>query len=169
METNKTNVAVETAEIKSEAKIKKTFKKKSREDMIPPFARKFPKHIIDIALLLHNNAEIKRFTALGIINYLQQKGEIKGDKKYVVFKWNKFAIRYDGLTREYLYTEPFFLNALVASFTSFSASAQNIIDEFARREMSVGIDKAVDSEEVNEIASLNEKNTKVEVVEEISE
>lgn len=166
METNKTNVAVETAEIKPEVKSKKTFKKKTREDMIPPFARKFPKHIIDIALLLHNNAEIKRFTALGIINYLQQKGEIKGDKKYVVFRWNKFAVRYDGLTREYFYTEPFFLNALVASFTSFSASAQNIIDEFARREMSVGIDKAVDAEEVNEIASLNEKNTKVEVVEE---
>ena len=92
-----------------------------------------------------------------------------GDKKYIVFKWNKFAIRYDGLTREYLYTEPFFLNALVASFTSFSASAQNIIDEFARREMSVGINKAIDVEEVNEIASLNEKNTKVEIAEEISE
>lgn len=166
MENNNTQVAVETAENNANVKNKTFRKKKTREDMIPSYAKKFPEHIKDIALLIHNNAEIKRFTALGILNYLTQKGEIKGSKKYVVFKWNKFAVRYDGLTREYFYTEPFFLNALVASFSNFSASAQRIIDQFARKEMSVGIDKAVDSAEVNEIVFLNEadvenKNTAV--------
>ena len=165
MENIETKSTAEIAEVK-ETKTNKTSKRKTREDMIPAFARKFPQHIIDIALLIHNNAEIKRFTALGILNYLTQKGVIKGNKKYVVFRWNKFAVKCDGLTREFFYTEPFFLNALVASFSSFSASAQNIIDEFARKEMSIGIDKAVDENEVSEIASLNEKNTKVEVVEE---
>ena len=166
METNNTQVAVEPAENNTNVKSKTFKKKKTREDMIPGYAKKFPKHIIDIALLIHNNAEIKRFTALGILNYLTQKGEIKGSKKYVAFNWNKFAVRCDGLTREYFYTEPFFLNALVASFSNFSASAQRIIDQFTHKEMSVGIDKAVDNTEVTEIISLNEadienKNTAV--------
>ena len=56
--------------------------------------------------------------------------------------------------REYPYTEPFFINALVAAFTSFSASAQITIDNFCHKEMSVGIDKAVDQEEVNEILGM---------------
>ena len=83
-----------------------------------------------------------------------QKGEISGDKRYVSFKWNKFAVKANGLMREYPYTEPFFINALVAAFTSFSASAQITIDNFCHKEMSVGIDKAVDQEEVNEILGM---------------
>jgi hypothetical protein len=163
METNEKVNAVETVSETKEFKRNK----KSREDIIPPFARKFPKHILDIALLIHNNAEIKRFTALGIINYLLNKKEIKGNHRFVIFKWNKFAVKCDGLTREYLYTEPFFLNSLVASFSSFSASAQRTIDEFVRKEMSVGIDKAVDGNEVNEIVAMvendsNRDNTTIE-------
>ena len=151
-----TNTTTENTPIKS----------KKVKAIVPKFAEKFPEHIKDIALLIHNNAEIRRFTALGIINYLLQKGEIKGDKRYVVFKWNKFAVKCDGLTREYSFREPFFLNALVASFASFSASAQKTIDQFARKEMNSGIDKAVDSESVNEIIALNEANNKDAVVEE---
>ena len=117
---------------------------------------RFPDLIVQIALLMKNNAEIRRFTALGILNYLLQKGEIKGEKRYVSFKWNKFAVKADGLMREFSYNEPFFLNALVASFSSFSASAQRIIDNFCRKEMSVGIAKAVDQDEVDNIVSLNE-------------
>ena len=117
---------------------------------------RFPDHMVQIALLMKNNAEIRRFTALGILNYLLQKGEIKGEKRYVSFKWNKFAVKADGLMREFSYNEPFFLNALVASFSSFSASAQRIIDNFCRKEMSVGIAKAVDQDEVDNIVSLNE-------------
>ena len=117
---------------------------------------RFPDHMVQIALLMKNNAEIRRFTALGILNYLLQKGEIKGEKRYVSFKWNKFAVKADGLMREFSYNEPFFLNALVASFASFSASAQRIIDNFCRKEMSVGIAKAVDQDEVDNIVSLNE-------------
>lgn len=120
-------------------------------------ADNYPKHFVDIALLMKNNAEIRRFTSLGILNYLLQKGEIKGDKRYVSFKWNKFCVKAGGLMREYSYNEPFFLNALVASFSSFSAAAQRVIDTFCRKEMSVGFTKAVDQEEVENIAALNEE------------
>ena len=131
--------------------------KNKKKDGRPSVVAKFPEHVVQIALLIKNNAEIRRFTALGILNYLLQKGEIRGDKRYVSFKWNKFAVKANGLMREYSYNEPFFLNALVAAFSSFSASAQRTIDAFCKKEMSVGIAKAVDQEEVENIAVLNEQ------------
>lgn len=132
-------------------------KKKDKKAGLPPTASIYPEHIVAIALIIKNNAEIRRFTALGILNYLLQKGEIKGDKRYVSFKWNKFAVKCSGLMREFSYNEPFFLNALVASFSSFSASAQRTIDAFCKKEMSVGVCKAVDREEVENIIALNEE------------
>ena len=131
--------------------------KNKKKDGLPTVVAKFPEHVVQIALLIKNNAEIRRFTALGILNYLLQKGEIHGDKRYVSFKWNKFAVKANGLMREYSYNEPFFLNALVAAFSSFSASAQRTIDAFCKKEMSVGIAKAVDQEEVENITALNEQ------------
>ena len=151
-ENTETTVVEETRPITS--KLPKDNKKK---DGLPPVAANFPEHVVQIALLIKNNAEIRRFTALGILNYLLQKGEIRGDKRYVSFKWNKFAVKANGLMREYSYNEPFFLNALVAAFSSFSASAQRTIDAFCKKEMSVGIAKAVDQEEVENIAALNEQ------------
>lgn len=131
--------------------------KKDKKKELPPVTGRYPEHVVQIALIIKNNAEIRRFTALGILNYLLQKGEIKGTARYVSFKWNKFAVKCNGLMREYSYNEPFFLNALVASFSSFSASAQRTIDNFCKHEMSVGINKAVDKEEVENIVTLNEE------------
>ena len=147
--------------------VRKPFKKPYREknaDGLPAVVDNFPKHVVGIALLIKNNAEIRRFTALGILNYLLQKREITGDHRYVTFKWNKFAVKANNLMREYSYNEPFFLNALVAAFSSFSASAQRIIDEFCRQEMSIGLNKAVDQDEVNDIVALNEQYQNKEAV-----
>lgn len=137
--------------------IAKPAKDKKKKDGLPSVTANFPEHVVQIALLIKNNAEIRRFTALGILNYLLQKEEISGDKRYVSFKWNKFAVKANGLMREYSYNEPFFLNALVAAFSSFSASAQRTIDDFCKKEMSVGISKAVDQEEIENIEALNEQ------------
>lgn len=131
--------------------------KPEKKNGIPPVANRYPEHVVQIALLIKNNAEIRRFTALGVLNYLLQKGEINGNSRYVSFKWNKFAVKANGLMREYSYNEPFFLNALVAAFSSFSASAQRTIDHFCKQEMSVGIAKAVDQDAVNDIVELNEQ------------
>lgn len=131
--------------------------KKAKIKGIAPAAANYPEHVVAIAFIIKNNAEIRRFTALGILNYLLQKGEIKGTNRYVSFKWNKFAVKCDGLIREYFYTEPFFINALVASFNSFSAYAQRTIDAFCHKEMSINFNKAVDKEEVESITALNEE------------
>lgn len=143
---------------------KKPYNREKNADGLPAVVDNFPKHVVGIALLIKNNAEIRRFTALGVLNYLLQKGEIAGDHRYVTFKWNKFAVKANNLMREYSYNEPFFLNALVAAFSSFSASAQRIIDEFCRQEMSIGLNKAVDQDEVNDIVALNEQYQNKEAV-----
>ena len=127
-------------------------------------SNRIPKHIISLALIIRNNAEIRRFTALGIINYLSQKGEISGTRNYVMFKLSKFSVESDGLAREYLYTEPFFLNALVASFASFSASAQRTIDNFINTELTSTIDDVVDVNEVQKmITDIANRGTEVDV------
>lgn len=156
------NAATDVVETDNKEKTYKSYKsnkftKEKNKDGIPVIADKFPTHVVQIALLLKNNAEIRRFTAIGILNWLLQKGEIVGEKRYVSFKWNKFAVKSNGLMREYSYNESFFINALVASFSSFSASAQRVIDQFCKKEMSIDITKAVDQNEINNIVALNEE------------
>lgn len=108
----------------------------------------YPDHYIELVTILKNNAEIRRFCALNIINHLTQRNELYGKNKYVSFKWNKFVIKFNNLTREYSYTEPFFLNAFVASFANFSASAQRTLDNFTKMETSLGIRDSIDMSEV---------------------
>ena len=131
-----------------------------REAMV----KRYPEHVVDLSMIIMNNAEIRRFTALGIINYLLQKGEIKGKKRFVKFWYNKFTVKCDGLAREYFYTEPFFLNALVASFSSFSASAQRVIDNFTKKELEKNISEAIDTNEVEILVEACLENSDEEVV-----
>lgn len=115
---------------KSESKTTKPYDKR-----FSPATGNYPTHMVELAFIVHHNAEIRRFTALGILNYLMQKGEIKRVKSFVDFKWDKFTVKTDNLIKEYSFTEPFFLNCLVASFTSFAASAQKTITKFADKEL----------------------------------
>lgn len=91
-----------------------------------------PEHILNIAYIVKDNAAIRRFTALNIINYLKQTGKIEQDStgNFVNFYWNKFAITSNGLKTEYSYKEVFFINCLVASFSQFAKNAQDNISIF---------------------------------------
>lgn len=145
-------------------------KKITKKDYIDNLITKFGKPTIDIALLIRNNAEIRRFTSLAIINYLTQKGEIKGDAKYVQFKWNKFAVKSGGLTKEFFYTEKFFINAFVASFISVSNFASKIIGIFCAKEMNVNSAEYVDDDEITSMSDfIINKVENIEVLEEVSE
>lgn len=112
---------------------------------------KYPAHIIDIYMILRNNAEIRHYCSLGILNYLMQKGIIKGAKRYVAFKYNKFTVICDDLHQEFRYSEAFFLNALVASFASFANAASKTIDNFTKMELNKSAVEIVDDEEVNKM------------------
>jgi len=94
----------------------------------------YPAHIVKLVNLVKSNSDIRRYTSLGILNYLFQKGIIEEAKGYVTFNWTKFRVVNRGLSVEYRYTEAFFLNCLIASFTSFANAAQKIIGVFCSQE-----------------------------------
>lgn len=140
--------------------------KKSAKEELVEATKIYPEHLINLVLIIKNNAEIRRFTSIGILNYLLQKGEISGPNRYVSYKWNKFSVRYNGLIREYLYTEPFFINCLVASFTSFSAVAQKTINAFCRKELGNGSKDYINKDEVTAIVESNDTHCNEKVKEE---
>ena len=124
----------ETEEIEEQVEEQPVNKHSIPRTGLPKFTERIPDETLAIALLVKNNAEVKRFTALNILNWLMQKGEISGNHRYVVFKFDKFAVRCNGLTREYTYKEQFFINALVAAFTCLAHSAEKVIGRFVQAE-----------------------------------
>lgn len=98
----------------------------------------YPEHIVKLVNLIKSNRDIRRYTSLGILNYLYQKGVLikkEGKIGYVQFNWTKFKVNNNGLSIEYRYTEPFFINCLIASFTSFANAAQKTIGAFCSIEL----------------------------------
>ncbi len=134
-------------------KSKRPFIKGATKNLAKAFDN-YPKEQVDLAIIILQNAEIRRFTALGILNYLTQKGEINGNSKYVSFQYDKFAVKIDGLSREFRYTEKFFINCLLAAFTSFANSAAKTINAFINKE----IKDYNQQDNVDEINSIIEAN-----------
>lgn len=136
------------------------FVKAEKEDKLGKIARKLkenptvkniPTHVLELACIVKDNAEIRRFTSLAILNYLHQKNELRGKKGYVDFLWNKFAVKAGGLSREYRYTESFFIKALVSAFTSFANSANKTINNFLEIELNTEISEVTNDKEIAEI------------------
>ena len=98
-----------------------------------------PDHVLEIAYIPKDNAAIRRYCSLNILNHLSQIGVIRKDGKgnYVKFLWNKFRVSSDGIIKEYSYREKFFLVALISSFNQFANVAQQTISDFMDKE---GID-----------------------------
>lgn len=98
-----------------------------------------PDHVLEIAYIPKDNAAIRRYCSLNILNHLSQIGVIRKDGKgnYVKFLWNKFRVSSDGIIKEYSYREKFFLVALINSFNQFANAAQQTISDFMDKE---GID-----------------------------
>lgn len=118
-----------------------------------PAVKNIPTHVLELACIVKDNAEIRRFTSLAILNYLHQKNELRGKKGYVDFLWNKFAVKAGGLSREYRYTEPFFIKALVSSFTSFANSANKTINNFLEIELNTELSEITNNDEIVEIVN----------------
>lgn len=98
-----------------------------------------PDHVLEVAYIPKDNAAIRRYCSLNILNHLSQIGVIRKDGKgnYVKFLWNKFRVSSDGIIKEYSYREKFFLVALISSFNQFANAAQQTISDFMDKE---GID-----------------------------
>lgn len=122
-----------------------------------PF-KNVPEHIARVSVLLINNAELRRFTAIAIRNYLLQKGIAKPGTVYIKFGARKFTVINNGLVSQYVYTEQFFLNALVAAFPSFAASANKAIENLCQVELEKSTADIVDKSAVEEIVESNKQH-----------
>lgn len=105
-------------------------------DIINKAIEKFGKESVELALIVKNNAEIRRFTSKNIISHLVKEGKLAAeDKVHVEFLWNKFKVTKNvngnSLSTEYLFEEPFFIKSLVDSFEQFNGSASQTIGAFA--------------------------------------
>ena len=106
---------------------KRSFRKPTLKDKL----EKVPEHIRNIVYVLNNNAEIRRFTSLAMINTLRSGNAIsETDKVYIKFGINKFSIIVNGLAQEQHYNNNFFIDAFSASFAAFARSAQKLINTF---------------------------------------
>ena len=151
---NKTPVPEETTArkpfVKSNGNFHRPYKGNATENM-DAIIERFGEFNVKIATLMKYNAEIRRFTALGILNWLTQKGVIKAKSKYVTFKWNKFVVRVDGLNKEFSYKEDFFINALVASFASLANYATFVINDFIKYEIEADAKDVLNNEDIDEL------------------
>lgn len=151
---NKKPVAEESSPrkpfIKSNGNFHRPYKGNATENM-DAIIERFGEYNVKIATLMKYNAEIRRFTALGILNWLTQKNIIKAKSKYVTFKWNKFVVRVDGLNKEFSYKEDFFINALVASFASLANYATFVINDFIKYEIEADASEVLNSEDIDEL------------------
>lgn len=139
-------------------------KKEHKRIYVPERYAKLPKHILEIVFIIKFNAEIRRFTAKGIINTLFTRDEIKTKRPYIKFLWNKFVINTNGLNHEYNYNETFFINSLIASFQCFAEIAQESINKFCFEELSDDHIADISSDNINKIIELNKQNADIKTV-----
>ena len=138
--------------------------KEHKRIYVPERYAKLPKHILEVVFIIKFNAEIRRFTAKGIINTLFTRDEIKTKCPYIKFLWNKFVINTNGLNHEYNYNETFFINSLIASFQCFAESAQKTINEFCSEELSDDCIGDISSKNIDKIIELNKQNANIKSV-----
>lgn len=139
-------------------------KKEHKRTYVPERYAKLPKHILEIVFIIKFNAEIRRFTAKGIINTLFTRDEIKTKRLYIKFLWNKFVINTNGLNHEYNYNETFFINSLIASFQCFAEIAQETINKFCSEELSDDRIADISSDNIDKIIELNKQNADIKSV-----
>lgn len=126
---------------------------------------KTPEHLKNLVYLLLNNAEIRRFTALGIINIMKQKQIVPADAScYVNFNVTKYSISVNGFKQEHSYNNNIFVTALCASFPSFAYNANKIIETFINVENSV-----IDESAITDVVEAIKDNSNSPVEEESSQ
>lgn len=96
--------------------------------------KEIAKHIIDLAVIVRDNKDVRSRCIANIQDYFKTAFNIKSPV-IVHFKLNKFAVINDGLAREFNYKEDFFLHAFAEAFDSFSKDANSILQEFINKEI----------------------------------
>lgn len=140
----------------NKSKFNKRFTKKQNDN-----AKKedtTPVHLKNITFLIRNNAEIRHYTSLGMINIMKQQDKNLADKKiFIKFLDKKYAVCYDGLSVEYRYNNNIFITALAASFTVFASTATKTINEFLIEEQITVSNEEIETISTELIEALNKE------------
>lgn len=118
----------EAAVVTAAAPVNQPSNKQDRKTVIP---KGVPESTAKIAAFLNFNCDIRRHTAKNIIAAAKESGLVKQDSKcYVNFLWNKFQLKENGLNKEFLYTEYFFIRAFFKSFEDIARDAGVVLENF---------------------------------------
>ena len=94
-----------------------------------------PEEIQNVVKIVRYNANIKRHTALNILNTFVEDGFIPDAKgAFVDFMWDKYTVKHNNIIKEYQYDKTF-VTALVKAHEDVakdSASAINTFVKFAK-------------------------------------
>lgn len=92
-----------------------------------------PESTAKIAAFMNFNCDIRRHVAKNIIVLAKEAGFVKTDSKcYVNFFWDKFRLKENGLNKEYLYTEHFFIKAFAKAFEDIAVDAGKALEAFMK-------------------------------------
>ncbi len=93
---------------------------------------KVARELEDVIKIVKYNANIKRHTALNIINTFVEDGFIpNGNGAFVDFQWNKYTVKHDGITKEYNYDKTF-VTALVKAHEDMAKDNTKSIAAFVK-------------------------------------
>lgn len=93
---------------------------------------KVVRELEEIVKIVKYNANIKRHTALNILNTFVEDGfipDIKG--AFVDFQWNKYSVKHGGVTKEYDYDKTF-VTALVKAHEDMAKDNTKVIAAFVK-------------------------------------
>lgn len=128
-------------------------KKELRYPGLPPYVQDIEPHIVRMIRVLHANADIRRYTALGIVNRLIAKGVITEDGNYVRFRWDKFTVSSKGINNDYRYTDIVFLESFVGAFGILTTVASKSLDNFCKIEFDQMSGQKIDAENVDKVSN----------------
>lgn len=116
---------------------------------LPHFVQNLDPHIVRMIRILHANADIRRYTALGIVSRLISKSTITEEGNYIRFRWDKYTVCSKGINTDYRYTEKLFLEAFVGAFSILATVASKALDNFCKCEFDKVTGEIVNGDEVD--------------------
>lgn len=128
-------------------------KKEIRYPGLPPYVQNIEPHIVRMIRVLHANADIRRYTALGIVNRLIANGTITEDGNYVRFRWDKFTVSSKGINNDYRYTDIVFLESFVGAFSILTSVASKSLDNFCKIEFDKLSGEKIDAKNVDSVSN----------------
>lgn len=91
-----------------------------------------PEEIQNVVKIVKYNANIKRHTALNILNIFVEDGFIPDSKgAFVDFMWDKYTVKHNNITKEYKYDKTF-VEALVKAHEDVAKDSAEAINKFVK-------------------------------------